>query len=307
MSQEVIFLCPGQGAQVPGMGREWQASCPEAAEVFREADRILGDTLGAPLSSLCFEGPAERLHRTDACQPALYTCAVACGIALQAQHPGWTLCGAAGLSLGEYSALYFAGACDFETGLKLVTSRGRLMQDAVDSGGGGMVAIIGASDEEAEDICRAAHGREVLVPANYNAPGQVVLSGDASACARAVDVAEAGGFRAARLDVAGAFHSPIMQPAADGMAEILESMTLACPAIPVWSNVTSCPHDAHSVELLKQRLVSQIVSPVKWAQSCRNFPGDATIALHELAPGSVLRGLMRRINRDRKVMNHDQP
>jgi len=170
-----------------------------------------------------------------------------------------------------------------------------------------MVALIGGDEAAADAVCEEARGDEVLVPANYNAPGQIVLSGSAAACDRAVAAAEARSLRATRLTVAGAFHSPLMQPAADRMAEVLGAAEIRTPTTPTWSNVTGEPHDSGNVELLRQRLVQQITSPVRWAQGCETLPSGATIGHHELAPGTVLRGLMRRIDRNRKVVPHDQP
>jgi len=316
MSEQVVVLCPGQGAQSVGMGRAWAESSPAARAVFDEADRVLGDALGAPLSRLGFEGPAERLDMTDASQPAIFACSAACwaGLHDEAADAGAggvpalpPLAAVAGLSLGEYTALHLAGAFDFATGLRLVAERGRLMQEAAESSRGGMVALIGAEEADADAVCDEARGGDVLVPANYNAPGQIVLSGSAEACDRAVAAAEARGLRASRLTGAGAFHSPLMQPAADRMAEVLGAAELRTPRVPTWSNVTGEAHDPEDVELLRERLVQQITSPVRWAQGCTRLPAADSIGYHELAPGTVLRGLMRRIDRNRKVTSHDQP
>lgn len=319
MSEQVVVLCPGQGAQAVGMGRAWAEASPAARAVFDEADRVLGDALGASLSRLCFEGPAERLDRTDASQPAILATSAACWAGLHDEAAGAgegagsgapalpPLAAVAGLSLGEYTALHLAGAFDLATGLRLVAERGRLMQEAAEASEGGMVALIGAEEADADAVCDEARGDEVLVPANYNAPGQIVLSGSAAACDRAVAAAEGRGLRATRLTVAGAFHSPLMQPAADRMAEVLGAAEIRAPRVPVWSNVTGEAHDPEDVELLRERLVQQITSPVRWAQGCTTLPAGDSIGHHELAPGTVLRGLMRRIDRQRKVTSHDQP
>ncbi len=308
MSRSIV-LCPGQGAQAVGMGRAWADAHPEAAAVFDVADGILGDRLGAPLSTLCFEGPVSRINDTDVSQPAIFTCSVACFAGLNAAGDLAPPAGAAGLSLGEYTALHLAGVFDFAAGLELVASRGRLMQDAAEASDGGMLALIGAGEDQALALCEkvVGDGPDVLVPANFNAPGQIVLSGHAAACDRAAIAAETMGLRATRLSVAGAFHSPLMQPAADRMGEVLRGVTFQTPNIDVWSNVTGARHDANDTELLKERLVQQIVSPVKWAQTCLDLPGADTIAFSELAPGSVLKGLMRRVNRKMKVTSHDEP
>ncbi len=305
------ILCPGQGAQAVGMGKAWYDACHAAKRTFDEADAILGDVLGAPLSRICFDGPAETLNRTEVAQPALFVCGIACHRALVERDGELPTDCAAGLSLGEYTALHLAGVLGFEECLGLVTRRGRLMQEAADRTAGGMVALIGADQEQAEQVCReaTAHGdeAEILVCANFNAPGQIVLSGHLGACARAVAAAAVVGVRATPLTVAGAFHSPLMQPAADGMAEALAGITPAPPRYPVWSNVTARPHKPDDQELLKQRLVEQIVQPVQWSKTCLALAAGGTIRCLEMAPGAVLRGLMRRIDRKVKVISHDVP
>ncbi len=307
MSEDVAILCPGQGAQAVGMGKAWVEASPEARGVFDEADAILGDSLGAPLSEICFNGPPDRLNRTDVAQPALYVCSMASYRGVTEQRGPLAVAAAAGLSLGEYTALHIAGVFDFEAGLRLVARRGRLMQDAAEAADSGMVALIGADETQAQRVCDEAAGGEILVCANFNAPGQIVLSGHTAACERAVTVAAGLDLRATALTVAGAFHSPIMQPAADGMAEALTPISFRTPAVPVWSNVTAEPHDAADTELLKRRLVEQIVRPVQWSESCRALAGGDRMEFHALAPGSVLRGLMKRIDRTTKVITHDQP
>jgi [acyl-carrier-protein] S-malonyltransferase len=306
---ELVLLCPGQGAQAVGMGRAWAEASPAARAVFDEADAVLGDRLGAPLSAICFDGPPERLNQTDVSQPAIYTASVACWRGLLEDDGSRRPVAAAGLSLGEYTALHLAGVFDFAAGLRLVADRGRFMQDAAEASRGGMVALIGGDEAQANAVCeRSSEGPErVLVPANFNAPGQIVLSGHAEACDRAVEVGGEMGLRATALTVAGAFHSPLMQPAAERMAEVLAATDLADPGVPVWSNVTATPHDTGNPELLRRRLVEQIVSPVRWSESCGSMVASSYTAFHELAPGTVLRGLMRRIDRSVKVQNHDQP
>jgi len=306
-ANEVVVLCPGQGAQTVGMGKSWYEASGAAKAVFDEADEVLGDELGAPLSAICFGGPTERLNQTDVSQPAIFTCSVASYRGLVEREGERPVRAAGGLSLGEYTALHLAGVFSFAEGLRLVARRGKLMQEASEASVGGMVALIGADEGQAEVVCRRAEEDQVLVPANFNAPGQVVLSGDVAACDRAVKVAQEVELRATPLTVAGAFHSPLMQPAADRMAAFLSDIAFQKPNITVWSNVTAEPHSSEDTELLKRRLVEQMVRPVKWAQSCRGMPTDGTIEFHELAPGAVLRGLMRRIDRKVKVTSHDQP
>ncbi|MBL0927661.1 MAG: ACP S-malonyltransferase [Phycisphaerales bacterium] len=324
MSNPIVALCPGQGAQAVGMGRAWFERSPEAAAVFREADAILGGRFGRPLSEICFAGPEEVLNRTDVAQPALYVCGVASWRAMLAAGtlgPGATLAAAAGLSLGEYTALHVAGAMGFADGLELVALRGRAMQDAAEASKGGMVALIGAEEHQADELCAKAlaggPGGEVLVPANYNASGQIVISGSASACDRAVGVAEGMGLRATKLVVAGAFHSPLMQPAADRLRSALDRVPFTRPSAPVLSNVTASPHcqppppgalTEHSFEVgVRLRLARQLTEPVRWSQSCLWLAAQVRGAYHELAPGKVLAGLMRRIDRNIKVTSHDTP
>ena len=301
---ETFLLCPGQGAQSIGMGRVWCESNATVRDTLSEADSILGDQLGQPLTTLCFEGPAESLNQTNVAQPALFAVGVAVWRALAEQ--GHQLSGAAGLSLGEYTALVAAEAMDFADGLRVVAERGRLMQDAAVARAGGMVAVIGAEDDVVVQLASDAAQGGVLSCANFNAPGQVVIAGDSEACDRAEALAAERGMRCSRLSVAGAFHSEHMAPAAEGLAKVLESVDLRAPSVPVWSNVTAQPHSSDS-STIRANLVAQLTSPVRWAESCQNFPAAGTLEFHESAPGTVLRGLMRRIDRERKVTSHDEP
>lgn len=305
-----ILLCPGQGAQHVGMGKSWTEKHPAAKAVFDEAESVLG----LPLSDICFNGPADRLNRTDVAQPAIYVASVACHRALAAEGKIGEVRAAAGLSLGEFTALHLAGSMSFVDGLKLVRLRGQFMQEAADSmrlgdePAGGMTALIGADEAQAGLVCEQTleQGQpdEVLVPANFNCPGQIVISGSITACRRAVEVATAMGVKATSLQVAGAFHSPMMQPAAARLAEALKQVAWKTPTIPVVSNVTARPHDLHNPALLCDLLVKQLTSPVRWEQSMvwmiENLPGRNI----ELAPGKVLSGLMRRIDKAVKVENY---
>lgn len=324
-----IALCPGQGAQAVGMGKAWYDASPESKAVFDEADRVLGGRLGAPLTQLCFGGPAERLNQTDVSQPALYVAGVAAWRGMLAKWGAGSpeeagLCAAAGLSLGEYTALHVAGAVSFADGLELVTLRGRAMQDAATAVPSGMVALIGADEAQARQVCAEAAGGSVLVVANLNAPGQVVISGAKDACARAVPVAEKLGLKATVLAVAGAFHSPIMAPAAERLRAALAKASIRTPAATVISNVTAKPHDADggrdAATMIRARLVEQLTAPVRWAESCQWLSqgawGSGTLGAgqpgggaewHELAPGKTLMGLMRRIEKGIKVHTHDTP
>lgn len=326
-----IILCPGQGAQIVGMGRKWYDASPEARAVFDKADAVLGNRLGAPLSSICFSGPDARLNQTDVSQPAIFVTGVACWRALLASWGAGAsgsgvgitegrVVATAGLSLGEYTALHIAGAFSFEDGLELVTLRGRAMQNAADairlpdgSAGSGMVALIGADEAQANEICQKsiAGTSDVLVPANFNAPGQIVISGSIAACRRAADVAAAMGLRATALPVAGAFHSPLMAPAAERLAVALKSTSVRVPGCPVASNVTGTVHapmGQMSVEdSIRRRLVEQLTQPVRWAENCAHLLKTVPGTPHELAPGKTLAGLMRRIDKAAKVETHDEP
>ncbi|HYF13957.1 MAG TPA: ACP S-malonyltransferase [Phycisphaerales bacterium] len=319
MAASLNILCPGQGAQTPGMGKAWFDASPAARDVFERADRQLGSRLGAPLTVLCFEGPADRLNQTDVSQPAIYVTSIACWAGMLGLQ-GKTISDAAhdiracaGLSLGEYTALTIAGAINFEDGLELVTLRGRAMQDAADSpaaragGGGAMLALIGATDEQAEEVCRKARGGDVLVCANFNAPGQCVLSGHRVACERAAGEAETMGLRSTMLAVAGAFHSPLMEPAAARLGEALDKTPMRAPACTVVANVTARPYEGAGAAEIRGRLREQLTSPVRWAQSCRWMIDNASAECHELAPGKTLMGLMRRIDKSVKVTTHDEP
>jgi [acyl-carrier-protein] S-malonyltransferase len=274
------------------MGRDFFEANKHARETFDVANAVLG----FDLSTLCFEGPEDRLNGTDVSQPAIYVTSVACHRA--ALHAGkidpTRVTAYAGLSLGEYTALHLAGVFTFEDGLKLVAARGRYMQEAAVASPSGMVAIMGADEAAIDKLCDEARGSDVLVPANFNAPGQIVVSGSRSACERVLPAAEAAGFKAVALKVAGAFHSPLMQPGADRMQAELARVTFAAPTTTVYSNVTAQPHDAAN---MKDLLVKQIVSPVRWEQTMVPLAGIADARFIELAPGRTLAGLMKRISR----------
>ncbi len=308
MSEPTTLLCPGQGAQSVGMGKAWFDASPAAAQTFAAAD----EALGFSISELCFDGPADRLNRTDIAQCAIYTASVACFQALLDTGKLDSFATTAGLSLGEFTALHLAGAYDFVEGLQLVRLRGQAMQDAADASQGSMVAVTGDVSEAAiEELCAKVRGdlpESVLVPANYNSPMQVVVSGTLDACERAVGVAGEMGFKPTPLTVAGAFHSPLMQPAADRLAAALDNVQWSSLNARVISNVTAEPHD-NDPAAIKANLVAQLTSPVRWTQSMQwavaNL-GESTRYI-ELAPGKVLSGLMRRIDRGTKVENFDKP
>lgn len=305
MNETRIVLCPGQGAQRVGMGKAWFDAAPLAAQTFAAADEILGDRLGAPLSLLCFEGPADALNKTSIAQPAIFVTSVACKQALLEDATGGGLY-LAGLSLGEYTALHLAGVMSFADALELVTLRGAAMQDAAEAADGSMVALMGADETQAAELCARAAEGGVLVPANFNAPGQIVLSGDRDACERAVKLAAEAGYRATALAVAGAFHSAHMQPAADRLSAALGKTTFHEPRCTVLSNVTGEPHEPDP-ETIRRRLVEQLTQPVRWDRCAKWLADHAQGEYHELAPGKVLSGLMRRIDRSIKPTPHDEP
>lgn len=293
MNKSTYILCPGQGAQLVGMGRDYFESSQRAREIFETADRIVG----IALSALCFEGPEDRLNQTDVCQPAIYVTSIASFAAAQASgsiHPE-QVSAFAGLSLGEYTALHLAGAFSFENGLKLVAARGKYMHEAASATRSGMVAIAGADETTVNQLCEQSAGDEVLVPANFNAPGQIVVSGSLAACERVVAAAESAGFKAIPLKVAGAFHSPLMQSAAERMASELDKVEFRPARAPVYANVSAQPHG--DVPSIKRLLVDQIVKPVRWEQTMQKLAATPQARFVELAPGRVLTGLLKKINR----------
>lgn len=307
-----MILAPGQGAQAIDMGTSWRTRSKDAAKIFELADEMLGDTLGAPLTALISSTDADAaatLSRTDVAQPAIFVTSMACWAGMQevGLASPQSLSITAGLSLGEYTALAIAGAISFSDALRLVTLRGRAMQEAAEASDGGMVALIGASDEVAQQVVDNCREGSVLVAANFNAPGQVVLSGSMDAIDRSASyAADELKLRVAKLDVAGAFHSPLMAPAAAQLAEALKKTEISQPKVPVMSNVTALPHETESIRDL---LVQQLTNPVRWAKCCEyiknneQFAGSKWI---ELAPGKTLSGIMRKIDRKVKLSNQSE-
>jgi [acyl-carrier-protein] S-malonyltransferase len=291
------FLFPGQGAQSVGMGRELAATLPAAKELFDRAGKILG----YDLAQICFEGPAEKLDSTVYSQPALFVTSLAALESLKQKSPQVVeSCQfTAGLSLGEYTALVFAGVLDFESGLRVVAERGAAMQTASDAVASGMVSILGLEREQVEQLCRECSQSEVLQIANLLCPGNIVVSGTKAACERVTQAANAAGaMKTITLAVAGAFHTPIMQPAVARLSTVLKNVALQKPRIPVVSNVDGKPHD--DPEEIRRLLVQQVVSPVLWEDSQRWLIAQGVDCVYEVGPGRVLRGLLKRIDRKLK-------
>ncbi len=293
----VIF--PGQGAQTIGMGADFADASAAARETFARADGVLG----FELSRLCFEGPADRLNRTDVSQPAIFVTSVAIWRALEetGRVTEWAPQAMAGLSLGEYTALHAAGWMGFEEALQLVAERGRLMQAAAEATAGGMVSIMGLGEDEVRRLCEAAAAGQVLAPANFNCPGQIVISGDQKACERALALADSFGARAAPLTVAGAFHSPLMESAVAGLKTALIGVSMQVGRIGVVSNVSADYHDRP--EGVRDLLREQVARPIRWQASMERLIGQGFDRFIEVGPGRVLTGLMRKINRTVETIN----
>jgi [acyl-carrier-protein] S-malonyltransferase len=285
MSKMLLF--PGQGAQAVGMGRELAEGLPACREAFDKASAILG----FDLLKLCAEGPIEELTKSCNTQPAIFVVSVAARVAL-AHYAGGTVsfAGAAGLSSGEWAALYEAGVVSFEDAVRVLQARGRFMQDACEATPGGMLTIIGLPADQVHEIA-AASGLEV---ANLNSPVQTVLSGHADRIAAGEAAAKAAGAkRALRLTVAGAFHSSLMRPAADRLADFLEGVEFRAPACPVWSNVTGKPHGEPGE--IRKKMVEQVSSAVRWTDCFADMAASGMDVGFECGPGTVLAGLAKRI------------
>ncbi|MEK6676344.1 MAG: ACP S-malonyltransferase [Planctomycetota bacterium] len=292
----IIF--PGQGSQSVGMGRDIFEASPRAREVFERSNRILG----FDLAKTCFDGPAEKLEQTDIQQPAIFVTSIALWEAfLEAGGSRDQFAKTGGLSLGEYTALHVAGALEFEEALRLVHRRGQLMQEAADAVESGMVSLVGANEASAKALCDQCRGEEVLFPANLNCPGQVVISGHKTACARAMSLADEYQCRAVALKVAGAFHSPLMESAALRLAPLLERASFSNPAIPVISNVDAEYHDEPAS--IPQKLYLQVTHPVYWQKCVERMVADGVTEFVEMGPGRVLSGLVRKIHRPATVIN----
>ena len=298
---KTAFLFPGQGAHVVGMGAEIAQSFPAAAEIYEKAN----DIVGFDLSGLCFEGPAEQLNSTTISQPAIFATSAAILEVLRT-NPATSSISAdvtAGLSLGEYTALYAAGLISFEDGLVLVHKRGQAMQAAADATEGAMVGIIGLDEEKVRQLCVEAAEGNLIVPVNFNCPGQIVVSGSVSACERAEQLAQKyGAIKAVRLDVAGAFHTEMMSSAAQRLGEALSNCEISEPSeIKTIANIHAEYYQTS--QKISDGLINQLTCPILWQKCMERLIDDGLEKFYEIGPGRVLTGLMRRINRKIKVVN----
>jgi len=294
--KQTAFIFPGQGSQYVGMGKEFYDNFPVAKEVFDEAD----DSLHFSISSLCFQGPEEGLKLTENTQPAILTTSIAALRILQSEKgisPQLT----AGHSLGEYSALVASGALSFSDAVQTVRLRGRFMQEAVPVGEGAMAAILGMEREQVERLCEEASAGEVLTPANFNCPGQIVIAGDSKAIERAIEKVKQEGKKAILLPVSAPFHSPLMKPAGERLEKALEGIIVRDLKVPVVTNVEA--EINRSKERVKGLLVAQVSSPVRWEESIRRMIEDGIEQVLEIGPGKVLSGLTKRINPNVEAKN----
>jgi len=294
---KVAYVFPGQGSQWIGMGCDLYHNFGSAKAVFDQAD----EAVGFPLSRLCFEGPEDELRQTVNAQPAIVTVSFACLEAARNLGVSSGLAPAsfvAGHSLGEYTALAAAGALDFATTVYLARERGRLMHQAGQIVPGGMMAIIGLDEPLLAEVC-AETGARI---ANINCPGQIVISGAENNLTQAMDLAKArGAYRVIRLQVSGAFHTPLMQPAVDGMAEIIATLSFAEPTVSIIANTTAQP--LTTAESVKEELLRQLCNCVQWQRSVEYMVSDGVSTFIELGPGKVLAGLIKRIDKDVKIVN----
>jgi [acyl-carrier-protein] S-malonyltransferase len=298
---KTAFLFPGQGAQAVGMGKDVAEAFPEAKAVYARASGVLG----FDLEELCFQGPAERLNTTAMSQPAIFVTSAALLAATKALPAGAAITPdiCAGLSLGEYTALYAAGMIDFEDAVRLVEIRGRTMQATADASPGGMVSLIGLDEGKVQALCREAGQGELLQPANFNCPSQIVISGTKAACGRAETLAtKYGATKAVRLEVAGAFHTPMMDPAAVALDAALAGCRFdASASVKVMSNASGDYYA--SSQAVRPGLVRQLTSPVLWQKCMERLLADGVERFYEIGPGRVLTGLMRRIDRKARIVN----
>ena len=282
------FVFPGQGSQFPGMCKDLYDAHAEAREMCQAADRLLGFSL----TGVMFEGTAEDLKQTKVTQPAVFLHSVVAQQLMTVERPKMV----AGHSLGEFSALVACGALRFEDALSLVSARAQAMQAACEANPGTMAAVLGLPDEQVDEICKAQKDG-VVVAANFNCPNQVVISGEIDAVeAACVALKEAGARRALRLPVGGAFHSPLMQPAAEDLKAAILKTEFRKPFCPIYQNVSAKAET--EPEIIRENLLKQITAPVRWTQSVQNMIADGATEFYEFGPGDVLKGLIRKINPD---------
>ena len=285
------FVFPGQGSQFPGMCKDLYDAHPEARELCQAADRLLGFSL----TDVMFNGTAEDLKQTKVTQPAVFLHSVVAQRLMTIERPDMV----AGHSLGEFSALVACGALRFEDALLLVSARAQAMQAACEANPGTMAAVLGLPDEQVDAICKN-HKDGVVVAANFNCPGQIVISGEVEAIdAVCVTLKEAGARRALRLPVGGAFHSPLMAPAAKALAEAINKTEFRKPFCPIYQNVTA--KASIEPETIRENLLKQLTAPVRWTQSVQNMIADGADTFYEFGPGDVLKGLIRKINPEVQV------
>ena len=283
------YVFPGQGAQYPGMGKDLYENSVEARELFGKANEILGFNI----TDIMFNGTADELKQTKVTQPAVFLHSV-----ILAKVLGVKPDAVAGHSLGEFSALVVAGALSFEDGLKLVSKRALAMQACCEQQPGGMAAILGMEDEVVEKCCNTIDG--VVVAANYNSPGQIVISGANEAIDKACEqLKEAGARRALRLPVGGAFHSPLMEPARVELEKAIAEVEFHTPSCPIYQNVDAQPQS--DSEVIKRNVIAQLTAPVRWTQSAKNMIADGIDTYTELGPGNVLQGLIKKVNAEVEV------
>lgn len=281
------FVFPGQGAQFVGMGKDLYDNVPEAKEMFEKANQILGFSI----TDIMFAGTAEELKQTKVTQPAIFLHSVILAKALGDQFNPQMV---AGHSLGEFSALVAAGALSFEDGLTLVSKRAMAMQKACEMNPSTMAAIIALPDNVVEEVCASIPG--VAVPANYNCPGQLVISGSNEAIdAACAKLTEAGAKRALKLNVGGAFHSPLMEPARVELEAAIKAAPFKAPICPIYQNVDAKPHTDPAE--IKTNLIAQLTAPVRWTQIVQNMIADGATSFTELGPGTVLQGLIKKVDR----------
>ena len=285
------FVFPGQGSQFPGMCKDLYDAHAEARELCQAADRLLGFSL----TDVMFNGTAEDLKQTKVTQPAVFLHSVVAQRLMTIEKPDMV----AGHSLGEFSALVACGALRFEDALLLVSARAQAMQAACEANPGTMAAVLGLPDEQVDEICKN-HKDGVVVAANFNCPGQIVISGEIEAVdAACVTLKEAGARRALRLPVGGAFHSPLMAPAAEDLAKAINKTEFRKPFCPIYQNVTA--QASVEPEIIRENLLKQLTAPVRWTQSVQNMIADGVNEFYEFGPGDVLKGLIRKINSDVQV------